>query len=42
VLARYPIRRVVLVADRGLLSLDNLEAIRGLQVGRASALERNK
>jgi hypothetical protein len=33
VLARYPIRRVVLVADRGLLSLDNLEAIRGLQVG---------
>lgn len=33
VLARYPIRRVVLVADRGLLSLDNLAAIRGLQVG---------
>lgn len=33
VLARYPIRRVVLVADRGLLSLDNLEAIRALQVG---------
>jgi hypothetical protein len=28
VLARYPIKRVVLVADRGLLSLDNLEAIR--------------
>jgi len=27
VLARYPARRVVLVADRGLLSLDNLEAI---------------
>ena len=33
VLARYPIRRIVLVADRGLLSLENLEAIRALQVG---------
>ena len=33
VLARYPIRRVVLVADRGLLSLDNLDALRALQVG---------
>lgn len=33
VLARYPIRRVVLVADRGLLSLDNLEAIRAIEVG---------
>ena len=33
VLARYPIRRVVLVADRGLLSLDNLEAIRAIRVG---------
>ena len=33
VLVRYPIRRVVLVADRGLLSLDNLEAIRALRVG---------
>ena len=33
VLARYPIKRVVLVADRGLLSLDNLEAIRVIQVG---------
>jgi transposase len=32
VLARYPIRRVVLVADRGLLSLDNLEAIRAIEV----------
>nr|WP_269766255.1 IS1634 family transposase [Burkholderia ubonensis] len=32
VLARYPIRRVVLVADRGLLSLDNLEAIEAIQV----------
>jgi hypothetical protein len=33
VLARYPIKRVVLVADRGLLSLDNLDAIRALRVG---------
>ena len=33
VLARYPIKRVVLVADRGLLSLDNLEAIRQIKVG---------
>lgn len=32
VLARFPIRRVVLVADRGLLSLDNLEAVRGIEV----------
>jgi transposase len=29
VLARYPTKRVVLVADRGLLSLDHLEAIPG-------------
>lgn len=33
VLARYPIRRVVLVADRGLLSLDNIEALSALRVG---------
>jgi len=33
VLARYPIKRVVLVADRGLLSLDNLEAIRAIRAG---------
>ena len=33
VLACYPIKRVVLVADRGLLSLDNLEAIRQIKVG---------
>ncbi len=30
---RYPIERIVLVADRGLLSLDNLEALQSLQVG---------
>jgi hypothetical protein len=38
VLARYPIKRVVLVADRGLLSLDNLAAIRQIKVG-SEALE---
>jgi len=32
VLSRYPIRRVVLVADRGLLSLDNLDAIKDIEV----------
>ena len=32
VLTRFPIRRVVLVADRGLLSLDNLEAVRQITV----------
>jgi len=32
VLTRYPVRRVVLVADRGLLSLDNLEAIQSIKV----------
>jgi transposase len=30
VLARFPIRRVVLVADRGLLSLNNLEAVQAI------------
>lgn len=32
VLARFPIKRVVLVADRGLLSLDNLAAIGAIHV----------
>lgn len=32
VLARFPIRRVVLVADRGLLSLDNLDAVKEISV----------
>ena len=32
VLSRFPIRRVVLVADRGLLSLDNLEAVKQITV----------
>lgn len=39
ILARYPIRRVVLVADRGLLSLDNLEEIRALRVSEVQPLE---
>jgi transposase len=33
VLKRFAIRRVVLVADRGLLSLDNLEALEAIRVG---------
>ncbi len=33
VLEHFPIKRVVLVADRGLLSLDNLEAIGQITVG---------
>ncbi len=32
VLARFPIQRVVLVADRGLLSLDNLSALAGIEI----------
>ena len=40
VLARFPtMRRVVLVADRGLLSLDNLEALQGLQLADGKPLE---
>jgi hypothetical protein len=33
VLGRYPIQRVVLVADRGLLSLDNLQSLKEIKVG---------
>ena len=33
VLQHFPIKRVVLVADRGLLSLDNLEEISKIKVG---------
>ncbi|OIQ99912.1 hypothetical protein GALL_181200 [mine drainage metagenome] len=33
VLSLYPVKRVVLVADRGLLSLDNLEWLREQSVG---------
>lgn len=32
VLRRYPVKRVVLVADRGLLSLDNLEALESIDI----------
>ena len=32
VLRRYPVKRVVLVADRGLLSLDNLEALEVIDI----------
>lgn len=32
VLKRYPVKRVVLVADRGLLSLDNLEALEAIDI----------
>lgn len=40
VLARYPhIRRLVVVADRGLLSLDNIEALTKLQVAGERPLE---
>lgn len=33
VLSRFPIRRVIVVADRGLLSLDNLAELQQLRVG---------
>ena len=40
VLARYPsIRRLILVADRGLLSLDNLEALSALRMSEQQPLE---
>jgi len=40
VLTRYPaIRRVILVADRGLLSLDNLEALSAIKLQSGEALE---
>jgi hypothetical protein len=36
---RYPVSRVVLVADRGLLSLDNLEQLRGITLPSGRPLE---
>jgi len=40
VMERFPhIRRLVLVADRGLLSLDNLKALQAIKLGKAQALE---
>lgn len=38
-LKRYPIRRVVLIADRGLLSLDNLAQIEALKTAKGEPLE---
>jgi transposase len=39
VLARFPVKRVVLVADRGLLSLDNLEQLRAMKLAGKRTLE---
>lgn len=40
VLQRFPaIKRLILVADRGLLSLDNLEALQGIRLASGQALE---
>ena len=39
VMARHPIRRVIAVADRGLLSLDNLEEMQGLTTPAGEPLE---
>jgi uncharacterized protein (DUF983 family) len=40
VLERFPsVRRLILVADRGLLSLDNLEALREIRLANGRALE---
>src|SRR5574337_752093 len=38
-LKRYPVKRVVLVADRGLLSLDNLDQIEALQTPQGQPIE---
>ena len=38
-IARYRIERVVLVADRGLLSLDNLDAVEALRTATGQAVE---
>jgi len=40
VLSRFPsVRRLILVADRGLLSLDNLEALQAIKLANGQALE---
>lgn len=36
VLRLYPVQRLILVADRGLLSMDNLTLLQGLKVGNAA------
>ena len=38
-LARYPLKRVVLVADRGLLSVNNLDELAKLQTTSRLAIE---
>ncbi|MBN6743248.1 IS1634 family transposase, partial [Acidithiobacillus sp. MC6.1] len=40
VLERFPtVRRLVLIADRGLLSLDNLEALQAIRLANGQSLE---
>jgi hypothetical protein len=39
IVAKHAVTRVVLVADRGLLSLDNLQALRGITLPTGKALE---
>jgi len=40
VLARFPsVRRLILIADRGLLSLDNLESLQAIKLGSGQPLE---
>lgn len=39
IVAKHAVSRVVLVADRGLLSLDNLQALRGITLPTGKALE---
>jgi transposase len=39
VLARFPVKRVVLIADRGLLSLDNLEQLQAMKLPGERPLE---
>ncbi len=36
ILALYPVKRIVLVADRGLLSLDNLEWLQAVRIGKTA------
>jgi hypothetical protein len=39
VLARFPVERVILIADRGLLSLDNIAELTALAAGKARQLQ---
>lgn len=38
-LKRFPLRRLIIVADRGMLSLDNLEVLEGLRLANGQAVE---